>query len=88
VDFLKDKFRAERERNKAKYGVHSSDEEEEEESIEEVDSFDDENKEFVERIPWEKDYAAHVVVDENKESSSEPDDDEDEVRTAKMSMVN
>ena len=88
---MKEKFRADREKNKAKYGIESDDEEEEEEveeeeSIEEVDdSFDDENREFVEKIPYEQDYAAQKAADES--SSGTDEEEEEETYSQKPTLV-
>ncbi len=78
ISFLKDKFKSEREKNKNKYGIASDDDEdeeevEEEEDVEEVDSFDDENKVYVEKIPYSEDFNAQKYAEEHSDDSGDDD---------------
>ena len=96
VALLKNRFKAERERNKARYGIESSDEDED---VEEVEEFSDEEeeeddgvREYVEPIPFEKDIAMQQVMKKDEEADSaeeEESDDElfDDRRSIKSTRV-
>jgi len=82
VALLKNRFRNERERNKARYGIESSDEDED---VEEVEDFSDDEeeeddgvREHVDQIPFEKDVAMQQVMKRDEEADSEEDEDSDE----------
>lgn len=85
VEVLKEKYKDERQKNKAKYNLAESDEEEEEEVEEVSESWDEDDEEnrpkgYIERLKWEDDIAAQQCVAKSM-SSIDSEEDEEERRT-------
>jgi len=95
VALLKKRFKNERERNKVRYGIESSDEDED---VEEVEDFSDEEKEeegdgvreHLDQIPFEKDVAMQETMKrdlEDTEESDSEDEDYDDLRSIKSTRT-
>jgi len=85
VALLKRRFKNERERNKVRYGIESSDEDED---VEEVEEFSDDEKEeeeddsvreHLDPIPFEKDIAMQETMKRDLEDTEESESEDEEI---------